>query len=72
MKNYKVQVWFKFIRDGEVEKDCETHYEIALSKEHAKMIVTEKYGSKYIPYKFEIEEIFMMNKEIIFKLTNPN
>lgn len=72
MKNYKVEVWFKFVSNGEIEKDFDVHYVNALSIEHAKMLVTEMYGSKYIPYSFEIEEKFTMTKEILFNLTNPN
>jgi len=72
MKNYKVEVWFKFVSNGQIEKDFDIHYVSALSTEHAKMLVTEMYGSKYIPYSFEIAENFTITKEILFNLTNPN
>lgn len=56
---YKVLVWFRFVSDGEVEKDFEIHYTYALSMEDAKRKVTiEYYDSQLaIPFKFEVNQI---------------
>lgn len=69
MKNYQVTIHFRYVSNGEIEKDHDTHYVSALSEEHAKLKVSEKYGSKYIPFLFEVQE--QMSKELLFNLTNP-
>lgn len=57
-KYYKVLVWFRYVANGEQEKDFEIHFTYALSKEHAKMKVTnESYNTKSaIPFKYEVSE----------------
>ena len=53
---YKVLVWFRYVSNGEQEQDFEIHFTYALSKEHAKVKVTnENYNTKSaIPFKFEV------------------
>jgi hypothetical protein len=72
MKNFKLTVWYRFVWEDEMEKDFDIHYLQAITKKHAEVLVTEMYGSKYRPYKIEVEEIQTMTKEIMFKLTRPN
>lgn len=71
MKNYQVTVHFRYVSNRQIEKDHDTHYVSALSPEHAKVIVSEKYGTKYVPFKFEVHEQITMTKELLFNLTNP-
>jgi len=70
MKNYQVTIHFRYVSNGEIEKDHDTHYVSSLSEEHAKVIVSDMYGSKYVPFKFEVQE--QMSKELLFNLTKPN
>lgn len=70
MKKYQVTIHFRYVSNGEVEKDHDTHFVEALSEEHAKLLVSNMYGPKYIPFKFEVQE--QMSKELLFNLTKPN
>lgn len=70
MKTFKVIIHFRYIADGSIEKDHDTHEVEALSIEHAKSIVSDMYGSKYIPFKIEVVEV--MTKNLLFKITNPS
>ncbi len=56
LKKFKMLVWFRYISNGEQEKDCDTFLTNAYTIEHAKMNITESHFSSksVIPYKFEL------------------
>lgn len=56
LKKFKMLVWFRYISNGEQEKDCDTFLTNAYTIEHAKMNITEAHFSSksVIPYKFEV------------------
>lgn len=58
-KKYKVLVWFRYVANGEQEKDFDTFTVNALSVEHAKLRVTEDHflSKTEIPFKFEVNQI---------------
>lgn len=70
MKTFKVTIHFRYVINGIEEKDYDTHEVEAMSVEHAKLIVSDMYVSKYVPFKFEVIEV--MTKNLLFNLTNPN
>lgn len=58
-KKYKVLVWFRYISNGEQEKDSDAFTVNALNVEHAKLKVTEQHfpNKSAIPFKFEVNQI---------------
>ena len=74
MKKYKIQVWYRFVTNGEIEKDFEIFEIDALSLEAAKSEITEKYFSsmRRIHYKFELlDDENNFTKMLLYNLTNP-
>ena len=73
MKNYKIQIWYRFVIDGEIEKDFEIFDVEALSLESAKATIHEKYFSSHtrIPFKFELLDDNSLTKLMLYNLTNP-
>lgn len=56
LKKFKMLVWFRYISNGEQEKDCDTFTTSAYTLEHAKMNITETHFNtkSVIPFKFEL------------------
>jgi len=73
MKKYKIQVWYRFVIDGEIEKDFEIFDIESISLESAKAEIHEKYFSSHIriPFKFELLDDNSLTKLMLYNLTNP-
>lgn len=74
MKKYKIQVWYRFVSNGEIEKDFEIYDVEAISLEGANMKIHEKYFRSHtrIPYKFELlDDENNFTKMMLYNLTNP-
>lgn len=69
MKKYKLTVHYRYVGDGQLEKDHDTFEINAVNEGLAKDIVSSKYGSKCSIFLIECAEI--MTKEKMFNLTNP-
>jgi len=70
MKTYLVTVHYRYVVDGQLEKDHETHEVKALNEEAAKETACLGYGSKYSIFKTECARV--LTKETLYNLTNPN
>jgi len=56
LQKFKLLVWFRYISNGEQEKDCDTFTTNAYTLEHAKMNITEAHFNtkSVMPFKFEL------------------
>lgn len=55
MKNFKINVWYRYVSYGEVEKDFDTHNIIANNEIEAIKLAKELYPSRMkIPFQINI------------------
>jgi hypothetical protein len=74
---YEIEVWYRYVTNGEQEKETETHTIEADSVQEAVNIADSLYKSKSaIPFKFYYEGLEYkpngLTKNELFNLTNPN
>lgn len=64
LKKFKVIVWFRYVSNGEQEKDFDTFETIAYTSELAKANIEQEHFRSHsvIPFKWEIQENKSMNK----------
>jgi len=75
-QNFEILVWFRFMVEGEQEKDFESHTIKALNLQEAVNKASDLYRShRAIPFQFlyngEKQKPTIITKEDIFNLTSP-